>query len=92
MIICLKRISEKCFLFNVNVSTSLKLILALPGLKEDNQLLGHSEGTWAFEGHLGTWALKGHSGTRSLKTLKHSSALGTQALTHFGTWTLKALG
>ena len=45
MIICLKSISEKCFLFNVNVNASLMFFWALGGLLEDTQTLGQSEGT-----------------------------------------------
>ena len=67
MIICLKRISEECFSFNVNVNTSLKLLGAFTGLSEDNQSLGHSEGTRALR-HLS------HSGTRALRVLRHLGA------------------
>ena len=54
MIIYLKRILEKCFSFNVNENTSLKLLLALGGLSEGNQVIGHSDGTWVLGGHSGT--------------------------------------
>ena len=45
MIICLKGISEKCFLFNVKVNANLKFIWALEGLSERTQALQLSEGT-----------------------------------------------
>ena len=45
MIIYIKRISEICFLFNVNVNTSLKFLGALGGLSEGTWALGHSEDT-----------------------------------------------
>ena len=58
MIICLKNISEKCFLRNLNVNADLKFLWELGALGE----------------HSGTWALGGHSkGTRALKALKHLS-------------------
>ena len=62
MIICLKGISEECFLLNVNVNTSLKCLWGLRGLSEGIQSLAHSEGTQAFRAlsHLGT------QGTRAL--------------------------
>ena len=37
MIIRLKCIAEKCFLFNVNVSTNLKLLWALGGHSKSTQ-------------------------------------------------------
>ena len=71
MIICLKGISEKCFLFNVNVNASLKFPWALEGLSEYIQTLGHLGTRGTFE--VGTLALghsedtqralKGHPGT-----------------------------
>ena len=61
MIICLKSISEECFLFIVNVSARLKLVWALGVLSDGTQALGHSEGTWALKKHLGTWWLGGNS-------------------------------
>ena len=70
MIICLKRISEECFLFNVNVTTSLKFLWTLEGLSEGNQGLEYSESIWALkhlvsrrapEEHLE--GIEGHSGT-----------------------------
>ena len=75
LIFSLKRISEKCFLFNFNVNTSLKLLWAIRGLSESNQVLGHSEGTWAPRGHLDTRRAPGHSeGTqRALKALRYLS-------------------
>ena len=100
MIICLKRISEKCILFNVNVNTSLKLLWALRGLSEGNQALEHWESACALIRYLGTWALGGYSkstralghlrhwGTRPLRALRHA---GIWALVHWGTWAFEAL-
>ena len=82
MIICLKRILEKCFSFNINVNNSLKILWKLRGLSEGNQALA-TEGTWAYGGHLDTWALKGHSeGARPIKVLEHLGHSGTWALRH----------
>ena len=90
IIICLKRISEECFSFNVNVNTSLKFLWALRALSEGNQALGHSEDTWALR-HLESTrrALQHlrHSGTQNLRSLGHLGHLGhlgTQALGHLG--------
>ena len=57
-IICLKRISEKCFLFNVNVNTSLKFLLST------RRVAGGQSGTCALRGHLDTRRKLGHLGTR----------------------------
>ena len=48
MIIYLKSISEQYFWFSINANVPL----STGGFSESNQTLGHSEGTWAIEGHL----------------------------------------
>ena len=40
-----KRISDKFLSLNVNVNTNLKILCALGGLSEGDQMLGHSEST-----------------------------------------------
>ena len=72
MIIHLKCIAEKCFLFNINVNTNLKLLWALGGLSEGNQGLGHRESTWTLRWRLGIRAVGGHSkSTQAPKALRY---------------------
>ena len=82
MIICLKDISEECFLFNGNVNGSLKFLGALGGLSEDTQALEHPERTWILE----------NSGIRKPKVIGYSVTYGTQALKHLGHSSTQALG
>ena len=65
MIICLKRISEECFSFNVNVSANLKLLWALEELSEGTQAREHSEGTQAREHSEGTQAREHSEGIQA---------------------------
>ena len=87
MIISLKGILKECFSFSVNVSATLKFLLAFGGLSEGTEALGFSEGTWTLGHlrHLGTWVFRalrhlGHSGTWVLGTCAFRAIghLGTQ--------------
>ena len=77
--VSLKGISEVCFSFNVNVSTSLKFLWSLDGLSKGPQAFGHSEDTWTLGDSKGTQGLKylGHSCTWVLRALRY---FRTQAL------------
>ena len=85
IIICLKSISEECFLFNRTVNTSLKFLWALGEHSGGSWALDYSEGTRLF-GHLKL------SGNRALRVIRQMSTwafrefrhLGTQALGHLG--------
>ena len=52
MFICLKDISEECFLFSGNVNGSLKFLWALGGISLGTQSLVDSKSTWVLAGAL----------------------------------------
>ena len=84
MAVCLKGISEECFLFNVNVNTSLKFLWALGGLSEGTEALGHLKGAWSKS--------RGHSkGTRTLGHLRYSDTPALRALEHLDTREIREL-
>ena len=62
---------------------------ALGGRPQVSQrVLGHSEGTWAFRGHLCTYRALGHLehlGTRTFRVLRHLDTWALKALRHLST-------
>ena len=93
MIIYLKRISEECFLFNLNVNASLKFLWALEGFTEATQELKHSAGTRRDLSHSGTQSALGHLGIQSALEghLRHLDTQALRALRNLGTWAIRAL-
>ena len=87
MSICLKDISEKNFLFDVNVNASLKFSSALEGCSNATQAIQYSQGTRSALGHLR------HSGTQAFRPLTHLGTLysSTCMLTLSGTQSTRKL-